>query len=197
MADSWENQQSRQKSCTCAGRDIAPLRILLDCCKYLQIWRRSYIPGVAGKVVQLTGKPAQVYSQESYQWIYYSKVVSFKLRKTKTCNLFCKIAAKRVEKEWCAYVSLVAKQIWKRATCTDFVAKSRTTLYILRKLLGTCSNLIVAKQLWTWVVKRATSLFNSFCSNVAKQQHVFCCPFHRTLGRCRNRCQFTSALLYA
>ena len=197
MADSWENQESRQKSCTCAGRDIAPLRILLDCCKYLQIWRRSYIPGVAGKVVQLTGKPAQVYSQESCQWIYYSKVVSFKLRKTKTCNLFCKIAAKRVEKEWCAYVSLVAKQIWKRATCTDFVAKSRTTLYILRKLLETCSNLIVAKQLWTWVVKRATSLFNSFCSNVAKQRHVFCCPFHRTLVRCRNRCQFTSAFLYA
>ena len=74
------------------------------------------------------------------------------------------------------YVSLVAKQIWKRATCTDFVAKSRTTLYLLRKLLGTCSNLIVAKQLWTWVVKRVTLLFNSFCSNVAKQRHVFLLP---------------------
>ena len=91
MADSWENQQSRQKSCTCAGRDIAPLRILLDCCKYLQIWRRSYIPGVAGKVVQLTGKPAQVYSQESYQWIYYSKVVSFKLRKKKLATCFARL----------------------------------------------------------------------------------------------------------
>ena len=32
-----------------------------------------------------------------------------------------------------------------------------------------------------WVVKRATSLFNSFCSNVAKQVARFCCPFFRTL----------------
>ena len=28
-----------------------------------------------------------------------------------------------------------------------------------------------------WVVKRATSLFNSFCSNVAKQVARFCCRF--------------------
>ena len=63
------------------------------------------------------------------------------------------------------YVSLVAKQIWKRA--------SGTTLYILRKLWSTCNNLVVTKQQWTWVVKRATSLFNSFCSNVAKQRNVF------------------------
>ena len=32
-----------------------------------------------------------------------------------------------------------------------------------------------------WVVKRATSLFNSFCSNVAKQVARFCRPFYRTL----------------
>ena len=28
--------------------------------------------------------------------------------------------------------------------------------------------------------KRATSLFNSFCSNVAKEVEGFCCPFYRT-----------------
>ena len=31
------------------------------------------------------------------------------------------------------------------------------------------------------MVKRATSLFNSFCSNVAKQVARFCCPFYHTL----------------
>ena len=33
----------------------------------------------------------------------------------------------------------------KRATCTDFVAKSRTTLYFLQQILATCSNLICCK----------------------------------------------------
>ena len=41
--------------------------------------------------------------------------------------------------------------------------------------------LFVARQVWMWVVKRATSLFNSFCSNVAKQVARFCRPFYRTL----------------
>ena len=31
------------------------------------------------------------------------------------------------------------------------------------------------------MVKHATSLFNSFCSNVAKQVERFCCPFRRSL----------------
>ena len=31
-----------------------------------------------------------------------------------------------------------------------------------------------------WVVKHATSLFNSFCSNVQNKLHLFCCPFFRT-----------------
>ena len=38
-----------------------------------------------------------------------------------------------------------------------------------------------AKQVWTWVIKRATLLFNMFCMNVAKQVALFCCPFYRTL----------------
>ena len=31
-----------------------------------------------------------------------------------------------------------------------------------------------------WVVKRATSLFNSFCSIVQNKLRLFCCPFFRT-----------------
>ena len=37
------------------------------------------------------------------------------------------------------------------------------------------------KQVWTWVIKRATLLFNTFCMNVAKQVALFCCPFYCTL----------------
>ena len=40
------------------------------------------------------------------------------------------------------------------------------------------TTLFVTRQVWTWVVKRATSLFNMFCSNVAKQVACFCCPFY-------------------
>ena len=36
-----------------------------------------------------------------------------------------------------------------------------------------------ARQIWTWVVERATLLFNTFCRNVAKQVARFCCPFYR------------------
>ena len=38
----------------------------------------------------------------------------------------------------------------------------------------------VGRQVWTRMVKRATSLFNLFCSNVSKQFSPFCCPFYRS-----------------
>ena len=41
--------------------------------------------------------------------------------------------------------------------------------------------LFIAKQVWTWVIKRSTLIFNTFCMNVAKQVALFCCPFYRTL----------------
>ena len=41
----------------------------------------------------------------------------------------------------------------------------------------------VTSQVWTLVVKRTTSLFNSFFSNVAKQVASFCCPVCRTFRR--------------
>ena len=72
--------------------------------------------------------------------------------------------------------SLVAKQVClgplKRATCIDFVAKSRTSLYFLQQLSTTFQD-----RFDSWVVKRATSLLNSFCSKVSKQVTRFSCSF--------------------
>ena len=42
------------------------------------------------------------------------------------------------------------------------------------------NNLICCKICLMWTVKRATSLFKSFCRNVAKQVARSCCPFYRT-----------------
>ena len=71
----------------------------------------------------------------------------------------------------------------KCATCTDFVANRRTSLYFLQKLFATFNNLLNSCKTGrcdSWVVKR-TSLFNLFCRNVAKQVLHFCCPFSSTL----------------
>ena len=38
------------------------------------------------------------------------------------------------------------------------------------------STCFAARQVWTWVVKRAGSLFNSFCSSVLKHVARFSCP---------------------
>ena len=64
--------------------------------------------------------------------------------------------------------SLAAKQVRprlvKRAACTDFVAKSRTTFtFSIKQPFATWNNLICFD---SWVVKRPASLFNSFCGNV-------------------------------
>ena len=40
---------------------------------------------------------------------------------------------------------LASARYGKRATCTDFVAKSRTNLYLLQQMLATCNNLICCK----------------------------------------------------
>ena len=65
------------------------------------------------------------------------------------------------------FSSLVAKQV-KRATCTDFVAKSRTTP-VLSTFWKDFSQLaqpnFLQDRFSSWVVKRASS----FCSNVVKQ----------------------------
>ena len=63
------------------------------------------------------------------------------------------------------------------ATCvtTDFSLKRGSQLF------ATCSNLICSNKSLNVGVKRATSLFNSFCSNVAKQVARFCYPVYSTL----------------
>ena len=43
------------------------------------------------------------------------------------------------------------------------------------------ATLFVARQVATSVIKRATSLFHTFCGNVAKHVARFCCPFYLTL----------------
>ena len=52
------------------------------------------------------------------------------------------------------------------------------TPYTVEKLSTFCNNLIGCKTGFnvTWVVKRATSLFKSFCSNTAKQVARFTAP---------------------
>ena len=73
--------------------------------------------------------------------------------------------------------SLPARQVFlgpvKRARCTGFVAKSRTTLDFLQHICATCKNLICCKTGLT---------FDSFCSNVVKQVARFCCPFDRNFS---------------
>ena len=68
----------------------------------------------------------------------------------KTCNLFCNIAAKRVE--------------------------LRCWAFQLPPMFKPVNNPICCKTGLMWVVKRATSLFNSFCNNVAKQVARFLLP---------------------
>ena len=45
----------------------------------------------------------------------------------------------------CCAAKKVCLGLVKRATCTDFVAKSRTALYFLVQLSATCNNLICCK----------------------------------------------------
>ena len=56
----------------------------------------------------------------------------------------------------------------KRAT-----TKKCSTLRLLTPAKKIRATLFVARQVRTWAVKRATSLFNSFCNNVRNQLHIF------------------------
>ena len=63
--------------------------------------------------------------------------------------------------------------VGKRATCTDFVAKVELLSVFWDNFSQLATTWFVASQVWTWVVKRAESLFNSFCINVANKLHIF------------------------
>ena len=71
-------------------------------------------------------------------------------RATKTCNLFCNITANQVE-----YIAM---------------------LRALPPMFDPVLQEIRLQGLFSWVVKRATSLFSSFCSHVAKQIARFLLP---------------------
>ena len=60
-----------------------------------------------------------------------------------------------------------------RATCTDVVTKSRTTLYFLQQIFATIKNLICGKAGLKVGGKQATSLFNSFAVILQNKLHVF------------------------
>ena len=68
--------------------------------------------------------------------------------------------------------------IWNIYICHDFVAKSAAIHLKFPQLFATCNSLICCNRFDSWVVKRETSLFNSFCRIVAKLWQVacFCCP---------------------
>ena len=48
---------------------------------------------------------------------------------------------------------------------------------VLQPLFKPVNNQICCKSGLLWLVKRATYLLDSFCSNVARQVAGFCCPF--------------------
>ena len=95
--------------------------------------------------------------------------VKLKLRENgqqKTSNLSCNNAANELNND----VAL-------------FTTHNKPVLQQIRLLTGL-----------NWVIKRTTSLFNLFCSNVAKQVTRFCCPFYRSLSR---RCSYYLATIYS
>ena len=55
-------------------------------------------------------------------------------------------------------------------------SKKMATLPLKRSSSQPSTTLFVARQVWKWMVKRATSLFNLFCSNVARQVARFVLP---------------------
>ena len=62
----------------------------------------------------------------------------------------------------------------KRSTYTCFAAKSRTTPYAALTFRNPQQPELLQDRFDPWVVKRATSLFNSFCGMSCS----FCCPFY-------------------
>ena len=73
--------------------------------------------------------------------------------------------------------------------CSWHCCKTRwiAILRLLPRMFKPINNLICCKACLMWVVKRATSLSNSFCSNVAKQVALFLLPvflylWERTYG---------------
>ena len=54
-------------------------------------------------------------------------------------------------------------------------------LRVLTRMFKPVNNLICCKTGLMWVVKHATSLFNSFAAMLQDKLYVFCCPFSVSL----------------
>ena len=113
-------------------------------------------------------------SQWGYAMLGYILIKRYGKTDDKNLQLmFCNIAAlKRVEKRCCAFYRLQFKPVLPQIRLLQVA-------WILRLLFRNLQepDLFSEGRFDSWVVKRATSLFNSFCSNVAKQVAGFCCPF--------------------
>ena len=76
--------------------------------------------------------------------------------------------------------SLAVKQVRigsvKHAARANFFAERRTTVILFASAFRNLQQPGLLQDRFEWVVKRATLLFNSFCSNVAKQVARFCRP---------------------
>ena len=71
----------------------------------------------------------------------------------------------------------------KRAKCTDFVAKSRTTLYFLQQILATCSNLICCKAGLNEASKTSNIAIQIVFKQCWKTKYTFLLPvlpYHKT-----------------
>ena len=70
----------------------------------------------------------------------------------------------------------------KRTTCTDFFKKKKNhSLHSATTFRNLQQPDLLLDRFDSWVVKRATSLFSSFCSNGTKQVAAFCCTLYCTL----------------
>ena len=82
-----------------------------------------------------------------------------------------------IEGEWLAKLN---KMNWTTVT-QPLQVKLLSTF--CNKFSQPVTTLFVVRLVWTWLVKRATSLLNLFRCNVAKQVARFCCPlFYCTLS---------------
>ena len=82
----------------------------------------------------------------------------------------------------------------KRATCFATLLRNELNSDVTRftTLIKPVNNLICCKTGFIWVVKRATSLFNWFCSNVTKQVGRFLLPVFPYLYYRNNEPQTTT-----
>ena len=116
----------------------------------VMLWGKSYIWNSGSKALaSVSDHQKKVWRYESERHLSYLNLQvrhpSKRYAKTgdkKTCNLFCNIGAKRVER------------------CCAFY----------HPRLSLLTSWFVARQVWCgWQNAQPRSLFNSFCSNVAKQ----------------------------